>query len=72
MREMQKAKQAEYIARYKKQAVFLHFRCVRLLGHAGSDIETQYRKLEHIEQSEQKDPLLYSAKLLLDRKIMWF
>lgn len=32
-----KAQEADYLARVKKQPVFLHLRCLRLLGHAGSD-----------------------------------
>lgn len=60
----QKACQAEYIARVKKQPVFLHMHCVRLLGHAGSDIESQYRSEEQIAQTEADDPLLHTAGLL--------
>ncbi|WP_133130417.1 thiamine pyrophosphate-dependent enzyme [Legionella yabuuchiae] len=59
-----KAKEAEKIARIRKQPVFLHMRCVRLLGHAGSDIESQYRTLSEIEQTEALDPLLHTAALL--------
>jgi len=58
------AQEALHIARVKKQAVFLHMRCVRLLGHAGSDIESQYRSIADIEQTEAMDPLLYTAGLL--------
>ncbi|RUR00003.1 thiamine pyrophosphate-dependent enzyme [Legionella septentrionalis] len=59
-----KALQAEQLARVKKQVVFLHMRCVRLLGHAGSDIESQYRTQVEIEQTEADDPLLHTAALL--------
>jgi 2-oxoisovalerate dehydrogenase E1 component len=59
-----KACEAEYLARVKKQFVFLHLRCVRLLGHAGSDIESQYRSQQDIERSEADDPLLHTASLL--------
>lgn len=61
---LQKAKQAEYIARTKKQPVFLHMRCVRLLGHAGSDIESQYQSQKEIEQRESDDPLLHTARII--------
>lgn len=57
-------KQANYYARIKKQAVFLHIECVRLLGHAGSDIESQYRSASQIEAWEANDPLLHSARIL--------
>ncbi|ETO94043.1 thiamine pyrophosphate-dependent enzyme [Legionella oakridgensis] len=59
-----KAKEADYLARVKKQVVFLHMRCVRLLGHAGSDIESQYRSEAEIEATEADDPLLHTAGLL--------
>lgn len=61
---MLKTRQAEYLARVKKQPVFLHMRCVRLLGHAGSDIESQYLSQAQIEQTEANDPLLYTAAML--------
>lgn len=60
-----KAKEALYLTRVKKQVVFLHVRCVRLLGHAGSDIESQYRSLLEIEKTEKDDPLLHTARILL-------
>lgn len=59
-----KAQEAEYLARYKKQPVFLHMRCVRLLGHAGSDIESQYLSQAQIEFTESHDPLLHTAGML--------
>lgn len=59
-----KAQEAEYLARVKKQPVFLHMRCVRMLGHAGSDIESQYNTQAEIEAREANDPLLHTAALL--------
>jgi 2-oxoisovalerate dehydrogenase E1 component len=59
-----KAQEAEYLARIKKQPVFLHMRCVRLLGHAGSDIESQYNTQAEIEHREANDPLLHTAGIL--------
>lgn len=59
-----KAQEAEYVARTKKQPVFLHMRCVRLLGHAGSDIESQYNTQAEIERREANDPLLHTAGIL--------
>lgn len=58
------AQEAEYLARVKKQPVFLHMRCVRLMGHAGSDIESQYCSQAEIEFRESQDPLLHTAGLL--------
>lgn len=59
-----KAQEAEYLARTKKQPVFLHVRCVRILGHAGSDIESQYNTQAEIDRREADDPLLHTAGLL--------
>jgi 2-oxoisovalerate dehydrogenase E1 component len=66
----QKAKQAEHIARTLRKPVFLHMRTVRLLGHAGSDSEFAYRTKEAIEHNEAHDPLLFSAKILLDNALL--
>lgn len=66
----EKALQAQEIARRKKQVVFLHMKCVRLLGHAGSDIESQYRILSEIEKIEEDDPLLHTAGLLVHNNFM--
>lgn len=66
----QKGREAEYLARVKKQPVLLHMRCVRLLGHAGSDIESQYNKQSEIEEREAHDPLLHTARILFSEEIM--
>lgn len=63
------SQQAQTIARIKKQPVFLHMRCRRLLGHAGSDIEQQYLTIKQIKDNERQCPLLYSAATLLAKKI---
>ncbi len=60
----EKALEAERVARTRKQVVFLHMRCVRLLGHAGSDIESQYRRNDEIVRVEADDPLLHTAAML--------
>lgn len=66
----QKAKQAEKIAREQGKPVFLHMRTVRILGHAGSDAEFVYREMKDIEATEFNDPLLHSARILLENKIL--
>ncbi|REL25624.1 MFS transporter [Thalassotalea euphylliae] len=66
----QAARNAAKIARAQQKPVFLHVRMVRLLGHAGSDTEFSYRDLASIEETERQDPLLHSAKLLLNHGIM--
>lgn len=45
--------------------VFLRLDCVRLWGHAGSDIETAYRSWEEITSIEAQDPLLVNARRLI-------
>jgi 2-oxoisovalerate dehydrogenase E1 component len=59
------AAQAVDLCRRERRPVFLHLRTVRLLAHAGSDIETEYHTLEEIEATERKDPLLRSASLVV-------
>lgn len=50
--------------RRRREPVFLHLKTVRLLGHAGTDFEVDYRKLSELEAAEARDPLLHSARLL--------
>jgi len=64
------AQQAARIAHQQKTPVFLHMRTVRLLGHAGSDIESNYRTAEEILATEANDPLLHSARILIDAKVL--
>lgn len=66
----QKAKEAAEIARTQHRPVFLHVRTVRLLGHAGSDAEFVYRAVEDTEAIERQDPLLHTAKILIENDIL--
>ena len=52
--------------RSARAPVFLHLDCVRLWGHAGSDVETGYRTLEEIGAVESRDPLLANARRLIE------
>jgi len=54
------------ICRTERRPVFLHLRTVRLLGHAGSDVETEYRTIPEIEAAESLDPLPRAAALLVE------
>lgn len=65
-----KAQQAVHFARTKRKPVFLHFNTVRLLGHAGSDSEFSYRKSQQIDAIEHDDPLLHSARILVENQIL--
>jgi len=52
--------------RTTRRPAFLHLRTVRLLGHAGSDVEQSYRPLAEIEADEAADPVLATARLLIE------
>jgi 2-oxoisovalerate dehydrogenase E1 component len=52
--------------RETRRPAFLHLRTVRLLAHAGSDVEQGYRELAEIEADEAADPLLATARLLVE------
>ena len=64
------AREAEYCARRLRKPVFLHLRTVRLMGHAGSDLETSYRDRVEIETEADQDPLLHSARRMVDAGLM--
>ncbi|WP_432474283.1 dehydrogenase E1 component subunit alpha/beta [Amphritea sp. HPY] len=66
----QKARLAAEYARRHRQPVFLHMRTVRLLGHAGSDAQTAYLAQQAIDAAEAQDPLLHTARLLIDNGVM--
>jgi 2-oxoisovalerate dehydrogenase E1 component len=54
----------EFVRAHRRPA-FVHLKAVRLMGHAGSDVEATYLSLEAIEANEKLDPLLAFADLLL-------
>lgn len=58
------ASEAVRLARTRRRPVFLHMRCVRLFGHAGSDAQQAYLSPARIEADEARDPLLFGAGLL--------
>lgn len=60
---------ADFVRRRRKPA-FLHMQAVRLYGHAGSDMQTAYMDKSEVEADEANDPLLHSARLLLDNGIL--
>ena len=51
--------------RAKRRPAFLHLRMVRLMAHAGSDVETGYRTGTEIAADLARDPLLGTAGLLV-------
>jgi 2-oxoisovalerate dehydrogenase E1 component len=64
------AREAEEYVRVRRKPVFLHIKTVRLLGHAGSDVETSYRSLTDIESVEFNDPLLHSARICREQELL--
>ncbi len=65
-----KARQAAAYARRQRKPVFLHMRTVRLMGHAGSDAQSAYMARQAIEAAEAQDPLLHTARLLIDNQVL--
>ncbi len=51
--------------RARRSPAFLHLRTVRLMGHAGADLEIAYRSAEAILAAEAGDPLIGTARLLV-------
>ena len=67
---VKKTKEAEEICRKQRCPIFLHMKTVRLMGHAGSDIEVGYKSLSDIEKIESNDPLLHSARIMIEKKCL--
>ncbi|MEU8225029.1 thiamine pyrophosphate-dependent enzyme [Kribbella sp. NPDC048915] len=59
------ATEAATFVRRNRRPAFLRLRTVRLLGHAGSDVETAYRSPAEVAADEELDPLLGTARYLL-------
>src|SRR5690606_20484711 len=60
------AKECRAFAARTKRPCFFHMKTVRLLGHAGSDVETLYHTSAEIEETEFNDALLHSARICLE------
>ena len=58
--------QAVASCRSTRMPVFLHLRCERVWGHAGSDADGEYRSAQELAGAEQTDPVLMTAQSLLD------
>jgi 2-oxoisovalerate dehydrogenase E1 component len=59
------AQQAVTWVRRHRRPAFLHLRTVRLMGHAGTDLESAYRPPDAIATDMARDPLLKTARLLV-------
>jgi 2-oxoisovalerate dehydrogenase E1 component len=64
------AREVEHYVRTTRKPAFLHMNCVRLFGHAGADAQHVYLPVKDIEATEANDPLLYSARLLIDNGVL--
>ncbi len=64
------ARQAVDFCRTQRMPVFLHLKVVRLLGHAGSDMELEYRSPQELEDTERRDPVQSTARVVLEHGLM--
>jgi 2-oxoisovalerate dehydrogenase E1 component len=59
----------DYCRRARRPAV-LHLSCVRLLGHAGSDVDSTYRSRQELESALERDPILCAARGFVDAGVL--
>jgi len=64
------ARQVEAYVRRRRKPAFLHLGCVRLYGHAGADVQTAYMSKAEIEADEADDPLLHTARALIEHAVL--
>ena len=64
------ARAAAGYVRDRRAPAFLHLRTVRLGGHAGTDVESAYRSPAEIAADADLDPLLGTARLLVESGAM--
>ncbi|MCB9685087.1 MAG: MFS transporter [Alphaproteobacteria bacterium] len=60
------AERAQAWVRENRKPAFLHLRTIRLMGHAGSDVEQLYRTPAEIAATEAMDPLLATGRMLVE------
>jgi len=64
------AEDAVHWVRTRRAPAFLRLRTVRLMGHAGSDVELAYRGSAEIAADYERDPLLGTARLLIGAGVL--
>jgi 2-oxoisovalerate dehydrogenase E1 component len=64
------AQAAAHYVRERRAPAVLHLRTVRLGGHAGTDVESAYRSPTEIAADADRDPLLGTARLLVESGAM--
>ena len=57
-------------AREHRVPVLLHLMCVRIGGHAGSDLESAYRSPREIAAGLRRDPLAATVRAVVDRGVL--
>ncbi|SNS36390.1 thiamine pyrophosphate-dependent enzyme [Rhodococcoides kyotonense] len=65
----QAVKAVNHVRRHRRPA-FLHIDTVRLMGHAGSDVESSYRTPREIVADYARDPVLCTARLLISANVL--
>jgi 2-oxoisovalerate dehydrogenase E1 component len=56
--------------RRTRRPTFLHLRTTRIMGHAGTDFEIEWRSIDELCRVEATDPLLRSAAIALESGLM--
>ncbi|MHA1529973.1 MAG: dehydrogenase E1 component subunit alpha/beta [Alphaproteobacteria bacterium] len=64
------AREVAAYVRGRRKPAFLHLGCVRLYGHAGADVQTAYMSKAEIEADEANDPLLHTARALIEHGVL--
>ena len=64
------AARAAHWVRTHRAPAFLRLRAVRLMGHAGSDVESAYRRGSEIAADAARDPVLATARLLIGAGVL--
>ncbi|MDP9241420.1 MAG: thiamine pyrophosphate-dependent enzyme [Actinomycetota bacterium] len=64
------ARAATEWVRAERSPALLHLSVVRFLGHAGSDVESAYRRASDLAADLDRDPLVGTARLLVEAGLM--
>ncbi|WP_109474589.1 thiamine pyrophosphate-dependent enzyme [Ornithinimicrobium cavernae] len=64
------SREAARYVRTRRRPAFLHLRTVRLMGHAGSDVESAYRSPADVAAEMGRDPVLATARLLVGADVL--
>ncbi len=56
--------------RRTRRPTFLHLRTTRVMGHAGTDFEIEWRSVQELMAVEASDPLLRSAEIAMQSGLM--